>query len=158
MVRAAPALLPAVLALWLAGCASGPRAYDNTLPKNLLVRTKVDGGAVKAAVAFDIHRVSADCSTDFDGRINLENGTMQVGLPAGSPLYLDFVFVTGGGFTSSVGAVRHGTLLTARAGHDYRAEVSYARGIYSVEIREVRKGADSRVVERVPLNACKARR
>jgi hypothetical protein len=155
-VRAASAAL-AAFALCLGGCMSAPRTYENTLPKNLMVRTKVDGGGVKAAAAFDIYRVNADCSTDFEGRVNLENGATEVGLPGGAPLYLDFVFVTGGGFTSSVGAVRHGTLLITRAGHDYRAEVTYAKGIYSVEIREARKGAGSRVVERVPLTACKAR-
>jgi len=148
----------AVLAIVLTGCAGGPRTFPNSLPKNLNVTTNVDGGSIKAEVAFDIHRVNARCITDYEGRINLENGSTDVGLPVDEPLYLEFIFVTGGGFTSSVRATRHGTLFTARSGYYYRAQVSYNKGIYAVEIRETRRGvAGGRVVERVPLSTCKAR-
>ena len=147
-----------VLALALGGCAGGARTYSDALPKNMNVTTTVDGGSKKAAVAFDIHRVNARCLTEYEGRIDLENGTIQVGLPADEPLYLDFIFVTGGGFTSPVGAVRHGVLFTARSGYDYRAQVTYKNAIYDVEIREARKGSSGgRVVERLPLSACKPR-
>ena len=155
-IRASAAV--AVFAIALTGCAGGPRSFSNSLPKNLNVTTKVDGGSTKAAVAFDIHRVNARCLTEHEGRINLENGSMEVGLPLDAPLYLEFIFVTGGGFTSSVGATRHGTLFTARSGYYYRVQVSYNKGIYAVEIRETRKGSPGgRVVERVPLSTCKAR-
>jgi hypothetical protein len=148
----------AALAIALAACASGPRSYSNTLPKNLHVTTKVEGGSTDAAVAFDIHRVDSRCQTEHEGRINLENGATEVGLPVDAPLYLEFIFVTRGGFGSPVGATRHGMLFTARTGYDYRADVLYKKGIYSVEIREGRKGAAAgRLIERVPLSACKPR-
>lgn len=137
----------------LAGCSSAPRSYSSSLPSNMQVTTRAEG----AKAAFDIHRLKADCELDFQGRINLENGTVGVGVPTDEPLYLDFIFVTGGGFfSSSVGSTRYGTLFRARPGFDYRAQATYDKGIYSVEIRESRKGASaSRVLDRVPLGACK---
>jgi hypothetical protein len=145
-------------ALALAACSSSPRTYSNSLPKNMHVTKQVEGGSVRVAVGFDIHGLKADCDLDFQGRVELEDGTTDIGLPVDRPLLLDFIFVTRGGFGSTTGATRHGMVITPRSGYDYRALVSYAKGIYSVEIREARKGVSGgRVLERVPLSACKAK-
>ncbi len=144
------------LAITLAGCAGGIRTFPNTLPKNMHVTTDVDGGKVEAAVAFDIHRMKKNCETEHEGRINLENGSIGVGLPSDEPLYLDFIFVSRAGFGSPVGATRHGTLLTLKGGYEYQAHVHYKKGIYAVEIKEMRKGAGvARVLQPVPLKTCK---
>lgn len=141
----------------LAGC-MGPRIYSSTLPKNMNVITQVDGGSVRVEVAFDIHTLKPDCETDFEGRINLENGNSEVSLPTGKPLYLEFIFVSSEMFNSSIGAIRQGTILTALPGATYRAGVNYKKGIYDLEIRESRKGGASREIAQVPLSSCKVRR
>lgn len=144
--------------LALGACASAPRSYSSSAPKNFHVDTRVDGGAKRAAVAFDIHRVDARCETRHEGRVDLENGATELGLPVEVPLYLEFIFVTAGSFNSSLGATREGRLFTAKPGYAYRAEVSYDKGIYAVDIREARQGAKSgRLMKATPLGACEPR-
>lgn len=152
-------VIAAALPLAVVGCSSAPRTYSSEGPKNFHVDTKVDGGSKRAAVAFDIHRVDAKCQTDFAGRVNLENGGTDLGLPVGVPLYLEFIFVTSGSvFNSSLGATRQGMLFIAKPGFDYRADVTYEKGIYAVDIHEARKGAKrGRVLALPPLSACRAR-
>ncbi len=100
------------LAITLAGCAGGIRTFPNTLPKNMHVTTDVDGGKVEAAVAFDIHRMKKNCETEHEGRINLENGSIGVGLPSDEPLYLDFIFVSAQ--VSGLRSARHATARCSR--------------------------------------------
>ena len=143
----------------LAGCSSVP-TYPNTAPKNMQVTTRVDSGSgLGATVAeFDVHRVNARCGTENQGRVYLDNGTLEVGIPVDETLYLDFIFASKGFLSPSVSATRYSTLLTPRSGYEYRAEVTYNKGLYGVRIREFRKGASSgREIERVPLSACKPR-
>jgi hypothetical protein len=145
-------------AIAMAGCSSVP-SYPDTLPKNLHVTTQVDSSGGPSTVAeFDVHRLNARCETEHLGRVYLDNGTRDVGLPVDAPVYLDFIFASKGFLSPNVSAIRHTTLLTARSGYDYSAQVKYVKGIYSVVIREARKGATpSRVVERAPLSDCKQR-
>jgi len=141
-------------AIALAGC-SGIKTYPNTLPKNLYVSAKVDSGTV---VDLDMHRLNARCETAHAGRVSLDPGAVDVGLPVDETIWLDFVFASKSFLSSSVSVTRYSTLLTPRSGYDYRAQVTYSKGIYDVRIRETRKGSSaSREVDRVPLAACKAR-
>jgi hypothetical protein len=148
----------AAASMAVAGC-SGVPSYPDTLAKNLHVTTLVDSGGGPSTVAeFDIHRLNARCETEHLGRVYLDNGTKDVGLPVDAPIYLDFIFASKGFLSPDISAVRHTTLFTARSGYDYSAQVRYVKGIYSVVIREARQGvAASRVVERVPLSDCKQR-
>lgn len=146
-----------LVAIALAGC-SGIPTYPNTLAKNLNITTRVKAASGRTAVAFDIHRVNARCETEHQGRINLEDGATAVGIPVGEPLFLDFIFASKGFLSSSVSATRYSTLLTPRSGYRYSAQVKYDRGIYDVVIRETRRrGSAGRVIDRVPLSACKAK-
>jgi hypothetical protein len=139
-----------VAALLAAGCGGVP-SYKTSLPKNLEVATRLEG----AQAALDVHRVNAGCETEHLGRVNLGTAPAQIGIPEGR-LYLDFIFMTGGLFTGT-GTTRYGTLLTPRAGYEYRALASYEKGIYGVEIRELRKGSkQGRVIDTAPLRNCKA--
>lgn len=139
--------------LALGGC--GVARYQSTLPPNLAVSTTVDGGKIKVEAALDIHRMKSDCSTKFLGRVFIDNGEQSVALPVGEPLYIEFLFVSGGGF-SSIGSVRQGAFLTPKANTRYRARVSYAKGIYDVELHEGGRGG--REIPSMPLSACQPRR
>jgi hypothetical protein len=131
------------------------RTYPNTLPKNLRVTTEVESRTV---AEFDVHRVNSRCEMDHQGRVYLDNRVTEVGIPVEETIYLDFIFASKSFLSSSTSVTRYSTLLTPRAGYDYQAEVKYIKGIYGVVIRETRKGSStSRVVDRVPLGACKAR-
>jgi hypothetical protein len=141
-------------ALALAGC-SGIKTYPNTLPKNLHVTAKVDSGTV---VDLDMHRLNARCGIAHEGRLAMDSGAVDVGLRVDETIYLDFVFASKTFLSSSVNVTRYSTLFTPRSGYDYRAQVTYSKGIYNVQIRETRKGGSAgREIDRVPLAACKAR-
>ena len=149
-------LRAAAIALVVAGC-SGIPAYTSSLPKNLTIVTEIDPGGRFTATqaALDVHRVNTRCETEYRGRVNLEKGALQIGIPE-ERLFLDFIFVSKGTFSGS-GATRYSTMLVARPGHEYRAHVTYDKGIYDVQLRELRKGSSqSRAVEAVPLSGCKA--
>lgn len=138
------------------GC-SGVKTYPGGPGKNLRVETKIDSGsAMRSTVAeFDIHRVDASCNTQYLGRVYLDERSITVGLPSDDRLYLDFIFASKIRLTTTINATRYATLLTTRPGHEYAAQVSYEKGIYSVVIHERRKGGVNRVVERQPLEACR---
>lgn len=143
----------------LSGC-SGIPTYPNTSLKNLHVTTRVDSGSASSstAAAIDVHRVNARCETQHLGRVNLENGQTQVGIPVNETLFLDFIFASKRFLSSHISATRYSTLLTPRRGYKYTAQVIYDNDIYDVVIRQTREGRfTGGVIKRVPLSACKAR-
>lgn len=146
-------LLPLFAALLLAGC--GVARYHSTLPPNLALSTQVNGDDMNVGAALDIHRMKPDCSSKFLGRVFVDNGQQNVALPVGEPLYIEFLFVSGGGF-SSIGTVRQGAFLIPKPGLQYRARVSYKKGIYDVELREGGKGG--REIPSAALSACRAQK
>jgi hypothetical protein len=140
----------------LAGCSV--KAYRSDLPVNLRVATKIDtGSAMKSTVAeFDVHLINSQCVTDHLGRVYLDDPVTRVGIPVDQPLYLDFIFASKTVLSSTISAIRHQTLFTARSGYEYSADVSYIKGIYNVVIREKRRGdAQGTTVPRRPLSSCK---
>ncbi len=148
-------LLAAVLGaiLLLSGC-SGVKMYSSDLPANLRVRTYVDtGSAMRSTVAeFDVHHVDRDCSLQHQGRVYLDQPLIEVGIPTGRLVYLDFIFASKAVLSSQISGTRHGILLAPRAGHDYDAKVTYDKGIYDVVVRE-----NGRVLPHKTLSDCRLR-
>ena len=145
-----------LIVILLAGC-SGVKTYSNTLPKNMHVNTKLDSGSVftSTVAEFDIHKVNARCETDYVGRVYLEDAATEVGLPVGGSIFLDFIFASKRYLSSDISAIRYDTLVTPRAGYDYKADVSYINGIYNVVIREIsRDGSVVSTIKRRPLSSC----
>lgn len=138
----------------LTGC-MGQRMYPNTLPKNLNVVTKVDGGSTKVEVALDVHEVKSNCEIDFIGRLYPDNGVLPVGLATGKSLYLEFIFVSSDFLNSNIGALRQGSIMTLKEGGNYKADVYYKNGIYDVALFEVGKGGKERELPLRPLASCK---
>ncbi len=135
----------------LAGC-SGAKTYPDTLPKNLHVRTETS----KVRAELHIHRVDANCLTEYQGTVQLDRPSVEVGIPSGRQSLVAFTFSSSSFLSGSSSSVRYDTLLTPRAGYTYDVKVSYLDNIYSVTIREIDPRGSSREIGRRDLSACKA--
>lgn len=142
----------------LAGCL-GIRPYPNTMDKNLHIQTKTDSGSFfsKVRAAVDIYRVDADCKTKYEGTIQLNEPSVDVGIPSHRLSYLVFVFSSSSFLASSNSTVTHDTLLKPRAGYNYDIKVSYIDNMYNVAIRETHpRTSASRDIELKDLSGCGA--
>ena len=145
------------LAAWLvvlgAGC-SGLTTYPTGPGGNLAVQAQMDGG-VRAAL--HIHRVDAQCRTEYQGTVPLDRPSVALGLPAGQTSYLVVTFDTssflGGSRSTSVGA-----LVTPRAGDRYDLAVRYRDSIYDLALSESDpRSRQRRALPRLDLDACRPR-
>lgn len=136
-----------------AGC-SGLKTYPTDAGGNLAVRTDVESG-VRAAL--HIHRVDAQCRTEYLGTVQLDRPTVALALPAGQTRYLVVSFDTssflGGSRSTSVG-----TLLTPRADSAYGLSARYRDSIYDMALSESEgRSRQPRLLPRRELDACQAR-
>lgn len=140
----------------LVACSS-VQTYPTDGPFNLQVQTMTESGSLlrDVTVAVDIYEVSPGCGLEHLGRRQLGETVQELKLPAGVPLYLEFIFLKTGRWVSGSSVVRHDTLMTAKAGYRYAARVRYLNGLYEVVVHEAATGhAPARVVERRPLDRC----
>jgi len=152
--RIAGCLLGASL---VAGC-SGIKTYPDTLEKNLHITTEAASGSAfsRMRVALHIHQVDANCRTEYQGTVQLNEPSDQIGVPSDRLSYLVFSFSSATFLGGSGSSISYETLLWPRAGHAYDARASYADSIYHVEIRETdpRRSA-GREIERRGLDDCR---
>ena len=156
---------PPRIALWLlgaglvAGC-SGIKTYPDTSPKNLVVKTEASSGSAfsRTRVAVHIHEVDATCRTTYLGTVQLNEPSVEIGIPPDRLSYLEFSFFSSSFLGGSSGTIHSATLLRPRAGYTYDASARYADGIYHVVIRESdpRRTA-GREIERRTLEECERR-
>ena len=142
----------------IAGC-SGIKPYPDTLPKNLQIRTETSSGSMfsKVRAAVHIHRVDAGCQTEYQGTVQLDKPSVEIGIPAGRPSLVAFTFSSSSFLSGSSSSVRYDTLLTPRAGYIYDVKVSYLDNIYNVTVREIDpRSSSSREIGRRDLRACKS--
>ncbi|HKC54024.1 MAG TPA: hypothetical protein VKC33_05225 [Burkholderiales bacterium] len=133
-----------------AGC-SGIKTYPDTLPKNMHVRTETS----KVRAELHIHRVDANCLTEYQGTVQLDKPSVEVGIPAGRQSLVAFTFSSSSFLRGSSTSVRYDTLLTPRAGYTYDVKVSYLDRMYNVAIREIDpRKSSSREIERKSLKTC----
>jgi hypothetical protein len=143
-------------AAFIAGC-STLKPYQNTPDNNLHIRTAADSGSwfssVRAAV--DIHRVTADCKTDYEGTVQLNRPTIDVGIPSNKWSRLVFVFASSSFLASRSGSITYETLLKPRSGYQYEVLVTYKDDMYNVAVRETHPSSSvSREIEHKDLRAC----
>lgn len=146
-------------AILLAGC-SGLKPYQNTPDNNLHVRTTADTGSwfssVRAAV--DIHRVTPDCTTEYEGTVQLNRPTIDVGIPPNRWSRLVFLFASSSFLGNRSGSITYETLLQPRSGSQYEVKVTYRDDMYNVVVRETPPGSSlSREVEHKDLGVCAAK-
>jgi hypothetical protein len=140
----------------LVGC-SGIKTYPNTLDKNLHVRTATDSGSLFSSVrtAVDIHHVGADCTTEYEGTVQLEKPSIKIGIPSNTWSRLVFVFANNSFLANSSSTITYETLLKPRAGYTYEIKVRYQDDIYNVSVQETHPDDPARrEVERRTLRAC----
>jgi len=136
----------------LAGC-SGAKIYPDALPKNIHVRTETSNMRAE----LHIHRVDANCLTEYQGTVQLDKPSVEVGIPAGRQSLVAITFSSSSFLTGSSRSVRYDTLLTPRAGYNYDVTVGYVDRMYNVAIREIdSRKSSSREIERRSLKACSA--
>ncbi len=140
----------------LSGC-SGIKTYPNDLDKNLHVRTTAESGSWFSSMrtAVDIHRVRADCATEYQGTVQLNKASIDIGIPPERWSRLVFVFASSSFLANSNSSITYETLLNPRAGHEYDLQVTYQDDIYNVSIHETKPGAPtSRKINHRPLSDC----
>jgi hypothetical protein len=140
----------------LAGCL-GSKPYPNTLEKNLHVRTALDAGSIFSGVraAMDIHRLNADCSMEYEGTVQLNSPTIDIGIPSRRWSRLVFLFDSYSFWGNRSGTITYETLLKPHSGSHYPISVTYRDDQYNVAIQETRPGsALSREVERKDPHTC----
>jgi hypothetical protein len=143
-----------VAAAMLAGCSSA-KVYPEVRPANLHVRTETSPTQVRAEI--HIHRVDADCRTQYEGTVPLDRPVVELGVPAGRTSVVAVTFSTSSMLRGSRSSVRYATLLTPRAGHRYDVKVTYRENLYDVVIRENDpRGSSSRQLARRDPAQCKA--
>ena len=143
-------------AVFLFGC-SGQKPYQNTPDNNLHVRTAADSGSWFSSVrsAVDIHRVTMDCKTEYEGTVQLNKPTIDVGIPPNRWSRLVFVFASSSFLANRRGSITYETLLKPRSGYQYEAKVTYRDDMYNVVVRETHPGSSvSREIEHKDLRAC----
>jgi hypothetical protein len=147
-----------LLAGLLAGC-STVKTYPDALPRNVHIHTETSSGALlsKVRAAVHIHRVDANCLTEYEGTLRLDQGSVELGIPAGRTSVVAVTFSSSSVLGGSSSSVRYATLLTPRSDHKYDLKVSYREDIYDVTIREIDpRRSSSREIERRDPAACKA--
>jgi len=155
-------IFPPRIAAWLlgagllAGC-SGIKTYPDTSPKNLVVKTEASSGSAftRMRVAVHLHEVDASCRTKYLGTVQLNDPTVEIGVPPERASYLVFNFAGSTFLGGSSSNISYETLLRPRAGYTYYATARYANGIYYVAIRESSaRGGAGREIARRGLNEC----
>lgn len=140
----------------LAGC-SGIKTYANLPDHNLHVQTAADSGSIFSSVraAVDIHRVSAGCTTDYEGTVQLSRPLTDIGIPPNRWSRLVFVFAGYSFWSNRSGTITYETLVKPRAGYHYQAMVTYKDDLYNVALRETHPNSSaSREIDHRDLHAC----
>ncbi|HEY7531961.1 MAG TPA: hypothetical protein VH681_04155 [Nitrospiraceae bacterium] len=141
---------------FLFGC-SGMKPYTNSMEKNLHVQTTIASGSMFSSVhaAVDIHRLSADCSTAYEGTVELNSPTVDIGVPSNRWSRLVFVFDSYSFWGNRSGTISYETLLRPLVGYHYPIKVTYRDDQYNVDLHETRLGSPlSREIERKDPRAC----
>ncbi len=135
-------LLAGLAALGLLSGCSGIKTYSSSLDKNLQITTETDSGSFFSSVrtAVDIYRVGTNCEAVYEGTVQLDKPSVEIGLPAHRLSYLEFVFANSSFLSNTHGKITHNNLINPRPGYDYRVRVRYEDAIYNVEIEEVFPG------------------
>jgi hypothetical protein len=157
----APGLaLVAFIALVLAGC-GGVKSYRSDLPHNVHFRTVVTTGSIfkSAAADVDIYRDIGNCKIQHLGRVTLDKPVVEVGVPAGEPIYIEFLLMSKTFLSSSASALRYDTQLMLRPGYEYDMQLKFLERTYTLEMRELKKGSSSgRLIERKSGSDCKPKK
>lgn len=128
------ALLTTFLSISCAG-----RKLRTDLPKNVSVTSVLKDPRNTVNARLFVYAVKPDCDWDHIGSFTLEQGTVDLGLPTGEPLALEFAFAATSMFSANRQTSQK-TLFRAKEGMKYDILASYNGGMYFVEIKEASGG------------------
>jgi hypothetical protein len=122
--------LLALFALVLAGC-EATRYYSGPQEKNLQVTSSLSG----TRAAMGVHRLD-NCTTQYEGVVDLDRPVVEVGLPTGRPTVLVFEFYSSGLLRGNT-SIKKEAMVLPRPGYRYEARAVYKDSLYDVDVREI---------------------
>lgn len=142
-----------VVLVALSAACSGLKTYPTGAGGNLAVRTQMEGN-VRAAM--HIHRVDAQCRTEYQGTVQLDRPSVVLSVPAGQASYLVVTFDTSS-FLAGSRSTSVGTLLNPRPGDGYELAVRYRESIYDVALSQSDPRGRRQPLPHRELDACRTR-
>jgi hypothetical protein len=144
-----------LFALVLSGC-SGLRTYPNTLEKNASIHVRTDGGTLlsRIEIALDLYTVDPGCGTQYLGTLELDDSTIELGLPLDQRVRLAYVF-SRDALVGTSGTTVIEMMVTPRRGELYEFDVEYLKQGYTATGRVFPAGqASSKDIEHSRLRDC----
>lgn len=136
------------------GCAG--RKLRSDLPKNVSISSTLTDSSNTINSALFVFSIDAKCQWSQIAEFKLEPGTVELGLPPGEKLALEFAYSATSMFSPNR-QVSHQLLFTAKDRAKYKIESSYNKGMYFVEVKEMAAGQrQGRLIERVDPQNCQA--
>lgn len=127
-------------ALSLAGC-SGLRSYPNTLARNAVIHVQTDAGTLLSRTGVELHLYTVDvkCRSEYLGTLELQDASVELGLPLDRQVRLAYVFARST-FLGTSGTTTVEMIVTPQRGHRYEFDVSYLKTGYTATGRDFAPG------------------
>lgn len=140
-------LLALILGI-LTACSS-TRPYKSSSPENLTLKLDIRSGSAW----MNVYEVDNACATKYLGTVALEGARVKVAIPVNKPSYLQFYFSNTSLLSSK--SISYSIYLSARAGNQYDATVSYFDDMYNAVVfeQETHGGTRREITRNIP-KAC----
>jgi hypothetical protein len=148
-----------LVALSVCGC-SGLKTYPNTLEKNARIHVRTDGGTLlsRIGIALDLYAVDPGCGTQYLGTVELDDATIELGLPLDQKVRLAYVF-SRDALLGTSGTTVIEMMVTPRRGERFEFDVAYLKEGYTATGRVFPAGpAPGKDIEHSRLRDCTPQR
>ena len=145
-----------LLASSLCGC-SGLKTYPDTFEKNARIHVRTEGGTLlsRIEIALDLYAVDAACGSKYLGTVELEDSTIELGLPLDQKVRLAYVF-SRNALLGTSGTTVIEMMVTPRRGEHYEFDVEYLKQGYTATGRLFPAGqTQGKDIEHSRLRDCK---
>jgi hypothetical protein len=145
----------ALFVLSVCGC-SGLKTYPNTLEKNARIHVRTDGGTLlsRTGIALDLYAVNVQCGSKYLGTVELDDPTIDLGLPLDQNVLLAYVF-SRDAILGTSGTTVIEMMVTPRPGERYEFDVEYLKKGYTATGRRFPAGqTQSKDIEHSRLRDC----
>lgn len=121
----------ALLVLSVCAC-SGLKTYPNTLETNARIHVRADGGTLlsRIGIELDLYAVDAGCGSKYLGTLELDEPTIELGLPLDQKVRLAYVF-SRDAILGTSGTTVIEMMVTPRRGERYEFDVAYLKEGYT---------------------------
>lgn len=130
------------------------RKLRTDLPRNVSITSILKDSSNTVNAALFVFSIDSKCKWEQVAQYKLAPGTVDLGLPVGEKLALEFAFSATSMFSSNR-QVSHQILFVAKDQAKYNIETSYNNGVYFVEVKEKAGGQkQGKIIERTDPNTC----